>query len=336
MRGELANGLTTSGAAASGAAASSEPGAPEPGGVGPLGVVAGWFGFGRETRGERLRFRVFELFLLAHAVYWAWDWGMFIRRIPRVVVPQGIARDIDLSFLVGSPLALVNAACISSCAVGALSARWARWCVPALVALLHVQYVARHCLGKVAHGSQYVGLGLLCLALAAWCMPAPSARRRFALGATQLLMGGGYVLAAASKLWARGLAWPDGRHLWLWIGEKNVDLLSELGRAEPNALQRLCLEHWWLATALLGLGLASELCGFLLWFPATRTPITLALIGLHVGIFWSLGILFGSYMGLLVIVCLPWPALVERARGAWASRRGRRVGWLDTNAPGES
>lgn len=317
------------------AVAMSEPSSGDPGEHPLRRAVARWFGFGRETAGERLRFRVFELFLLSHAVYWAWDWGSFIRRIPAVVVPQGIARDIDLSFIVGSPLALVNAACITSCAVGALSARRARWCLPLLVVLLHLQYVARHCLGKVAHGSQYVGLGLLCLALAAWCMPGPSARRQFALGATQFLMGGGYVLAAASKLAARGLAWPDGRHLWLWIGEKHLDQLSELGHAAPNALQRLVLGHWWLATAVLAAGLIIELCGVLLWFPATRTAITLALIGLHLGVFFSMGILFGSYIGQLVVIGLPWPALIERAQRAWPWRGSASLSWLDPRVPGE-
>jgi len=265
-----------------------------------------------ETRGEVLRFRLLELFLLSHAVYWAWDWGLFIRSIPAVVAPQGLGRDVDLSFLVGSPLALWNAALITLCVAGAFASRSARLCLPVLVFLLHVQYVSRHCLGKVAHGSQYVGLGLVCLALAAWIMPTPSARRRFALGAIQFLIGIGYVSAAASKLVARGLSWPDGRHLWLWIAEKRVDVLSDLGRFDPNGLQRLCVEHWWLATAFLALGLSTELCGFLLWLPRARTAVTLALIGLHLGIYFTLSILFASYIVQLAIVGLPLHDWLDR------------------------
>lgn len=270
------------------------------------------FAFGRaETRGEVLRSQLFELFLLGWGVYFAWSWGLFVRQIPAVVVPQGIARELELAWLVGSDLGLVNAGLITLCAAGVLLGRAGRASSALLVLLLHVQYVARHCLGKVAHGSQYVGMGLLMLALAIWLMPTATARRRFTLGGTLLFMGAGYVCAGISKLAARGLRWPNGNHLWLWIGEKGVDQLSDLGHAAPNALQRLCLEHWWLATTFLALGLLTEASGFLLWFARTRTAITLALIGLHLGVYWSMDILFDAYVYQLVLVGLPLPALFD-------------------------
>lgn len=265
----------------------------------------------KETRGEVLRFQLLQLFLLGWSVYFAWSWGLFIRQIPTIVVPQGIARDLDLSWIVGSDLALVNAGLITLCAGGVLLGRAEHASSVLLLVLLHVQYVARHCLSKVVHGSQYVGMALLALALAIWLMPTVTSRRRFTLGATLLFMGVGYVCAAISKLAAHGLRWPDGTHLWLWIGEKGVDQLSELGRNELNTLQRLCLEHWWLATAFLALGLVTEACGFLLWFPRTRVPITLALIGMHLGVYWSMDILFDTYIYQLVLVGLPLPALFD-------------------------
>jgi hypothetical protein len=276
------------------------------------------FQFGREeTPGEAWRGRLFESFLLIYAVYWAWEWGLFIAQIPAVVVPQGIARELDISFLMGGRLGLANAAIITLCALSALFKRGARLSLPLLVALLHLQYVARHSLGKVAHGSQYVGIGLLMLAVAAWCMPSPGARRRFTLGATQFFMGAGYMCAALSKLIAKGPSWADGQHLWLWIGEKSVDQLSNLGHAELNALQRLCLEHRWLATAFLAGGLLTELSGFLLWSPKTRAGATLALIGLHLGVFWTMDILFDTYIYQLLLVGLPWPRWIDGARGRW-------------------
>jgi hypothetical protein len=282
-----------------------------------------------ETPGERVRYRLLELFLLGWAVYYAWVWGVFIRKLPALVVPQGIARELDLSFLAGSDLPLVNAALIAGCAAAVLLGRGARAGSLLLVLLMHVQFVARHSLGKVSHGSHYVGLGLLMLALALWLMPTPLARRRFVLGGTLLFMGGGYVCAAISKLVARGLRWPSGGHLWLWINEKSVDHLSTLGHYELNVLQRLCLEHWWLATSFLALGLLSEASGFLLWFTRTRTAITLALIGLHLGIYWSMGILFDTYVYQLALVGLPLPrwidALLASRRAAAPAGRDTRV-----------
>lgn len=272
------------------------------------------FAFERaETRGDRLHAKLFELFLLQYAVRWAWEWGLFIQKIPSVIVPQGLVPHFDLSFMLGSTIALGSASCVTLAALCVAFERFRRAAPPLLVVLLHLQYVARHSLGKVSHGSHYVGMGLLLLAMAAWCLPSPAARRRFTIGASLFLMGVGYTLAALSKLGASGLAWVDGRHLWLWMGEKSLDQLASVGYFEPNALQRLCLAHQWLATALSTLGLLTELFGFLLWFPATRVAITIALIGLHLGILGSLGIFFDAFIYQLVIVGLPWSRLFDRA-----------------------
>jgi hypothetical protein len=272
------------------------------------------FGFDRaESRGSRVHAKLFELFLLQYAVRWAWEWGLFIRKIPAVVAPQGLGRHLDLSFMVGNSLALGNAACLTLAAALVAAGRFRRAMLPIFVLLFHLQYVTRHSLGKVSHGSHYVGIGLLMLALAAWCFPSPAARRRFALGASLFFMGAGYSLAAFSKLGASGVAWVDGRHLWLWIGEKSIDQLSELGVVELNALQRLCLEHHGLATVFSSLGLLTELLGFLLWFARSRVVISLALIGLHLGIFWALGILFDTFIYQLVLLGFPWPQLLDRA-----------------------
>jgi hypothetical protein len=265
------------------------------------------FGFDREaTPGERLQAKLFELFLLQYAVRWAWEWAAFIAQQRAIVVPHGLARYVDLSPLLAGPFAWINALCVTAAALGVAAGRCRRALLPALVVLLHVQYAARHGLGKVSHGSQYVGVGLLVLAVAAWAFPAPAARQRFERGASLFFMGVGYVLAACSKLIASGLGWVHGRHLWLWIGEKGVDQLANLGHWEQNQLQRLCLQHVWLATALLGSGLAAELSGWLLWFARTRVTGTLLLIGLHLGIYGALGILFDAFIYQLLVLGLPW------------------------------
>jgi hypothetical protein len=280
---------------------------------GAVSLVRQLFDFERaETRGGQLHAQLFELFLLQYAVRWAWEWGLFVRHVPAVVVPQGLAHYLDISPLLGGPGGLVNAALITAAALGVALGRWRRALLPLLLVALHLQYVARHCLGKASHGAQFVGMGLLILAVAAWCLPTPAARRRFELGGSLFCMGVGYTLAAFSKLAARGPSWVDGRHLWLWIGEKSIDQFSDSGQWQLNALQRLCLEHLWLATAVLAVGLLTELSGFLLWFRRTRVPITLALIGLHLGIYWTMGILFDAFIYQLIVLGLPWAALFDR------------------------
>jgi hypothetical protein len=275
-------------------------------------IVRQIFGFERaETRGDKLHAKLLELFLLLYAVGWAWQWAFFIRRLPAVVVPQGLASYFDLSPLLAGPWALVNAACLTMGALCVAVGQFRRALLPGFVLLLHLQYVARHCLGKASHGSQYVGMGVLILAVAAWCMPTAAARRRFELGGSLFCMGVGYSLAALSKLAASGPSWVNGRHLWLWITEKSIDQLANSGHWQQNALQRLCLEHWWLATAILSLGLLTELLGVLLWFPRTRVAITLALIALHLGIFCVLGILFDAFMYQLMVVGLPWSRVFD-------------------------
>jgi hypothetical protein len=68
---------------------------------------------------------------------------------------------------------------------------------------------------------------------------------------------------------------------------------------------------------VLGLGLCTELSGFLLWFRATRAGAALALIGLHLGIWATLGIRFDSFIGLLAIIGLPLPWVLDSLRARW-------------------
>jgi len=284
------------------------------------------FGFeAAESWGERATYHVLELFLLQYAVRWAWDWAAVIGTLTRIVEPRGLARDIDLGGLVGGASALVIAALISACALALACGRSRAVAASSLVVLLHVQYVLRHSLGKVTHGSQFVGVGLVMLAVSALAMPSSRSRRRLALVGTRLFIGAGYVCAGLMKLASTGPSWVDGRHLALWISETGIDWLSRAGHIELNALQRSCLDHPALATALLGLGLFAELSGFLLWFRATRAGAAVALIGLHLGIWATLGIRFDSFIGLLVIIGLPLPWFFDRLHARWHRAGSRNV-----------
>ena len=289
---------------------------PEPTGL--LARLGAGFGFeAAESWGERVAYHVLELYLLQYAVRWAWEWAAVIGTLTRIVEPRGLARDIDLGGLVGGSSALLIAALISACALAAACGLGRAIASSGLVVLLHVQYVLRHSLGKVTHGSQFVGVGLVMLAVSALAMPSSQPRRRLALVGTRFFMGAGYLCAGIMKLAATGPAWVDGRHLALWIRETGVDQLSRAGHVELNALQSLCLAHPVLATAMLGLGLCTELSGFLLWFRSTRAGAALALIGLHLGIWATLGIRFDSFIGLLAIIGLPLPWVLDGLRARW-------------------
>src|SRR5690606_41453281 len=62
-----------------------------------------------ESRGDVLFFRLFELFIALGVMKLAWAWGASTLRISGVVLPLGIARLVDVSFMFGSPLALIIA-----------------------------------------------------------------------------------------------------------------------------------------------------------------------------------------------------------------------------------
>jgi hypothetical protein len=272
------------------------------------------FDFDRpETDGEQIVFKLLELLLLGYAVFFAWQWGVQSQVIAAVAVPHGIARDLDISFLVSGRVALLNAALISVCALAGLWRRTARFALPLLVLLMHLQFNARFSLGKISHGSHYVGLGLSMLAIAPWLMPTPTLQRRFVVNATLFFMGLGYFFAALSKLAEAGALWADGSHLWLWIQERSVDELANLGHSQLNAVQRLCLASRALSTLYLAIGLVTELCSVLLWFPRTRVPVTLALIGLHVAVLATMNIFFSAFLCQLALLGLPWARWFDRA-----------------------
>ncbi len=270
-----------------------------------------------ETRGERARFYLFKVFVLSFTVHWAWQWGLELQNVPGPLVPLGIARNIDISFMFQPGLALLLAGVITALALLSLAGRYERTALPLLVILMHLQYVARYSLGKAAHGSHYVGFALLMLAVAVWAMPSGSSRHRFAVHATVFCMGLGYVFAGVCKVSNTGLGWVNGEHLWLWIGERSIDQFSSRGTFSLSPMQEMCLSHHGLATGFLTVGLGTELLGFLLWFRSTRTLATLALIGLHAGIAGTLGIVFDAYMYQLAIVGLPIPAVLD---WLWARR----------------
>jgi hypothetical protein len=123
-------------------------------------------------------------------------------------------------------------------------------------------------------------------------------------------LGLGYTSAAFCKLIGTGWYWPDGRHLWLWIHEKSIDAFSNFGVLDLNLFQEMALNHWWVATAFLTIGLVSEFVAISMMFRRYRMLAMAALLGLHVGIYAIMGIIFFESTVLMVFMFL-YPVLIR-------------------------
>ncbi len=285
------------------------------------GILDNLFDFSRargDTPGEALHFRVWELFIGFQAVRYAWTWGYETLRITEVVLPLGIGRYLDIRFLIGGPLPLVNAGLLTLLVVLGFLRLGSRWPYAAAMALLHLQYATRFCLGEIPHSSNLVGMGLLSLAIGGACFRDAASQRRFVWGSVWFFAGLGYASAGLCKLAATGPGWIDGRHLWLWMAEKATDTISKTGGFELNALQSLAADHWIAATTVLAIGLGTELIGVLLWWRRTRPWTAAALMAMHLGIGWTMNILFTVFLAELLLIGFPWGRWLDRLRpGRW-------------------
>ena len=268
------------------------------------------FDDGPATAGEALYFRLLELFIVFFALKFCWTWGAYTQQIETVVLPLGFANYVDVSFMFDYGLSLVNAGLVTFfCLLG-----FARLWQPAYLGaflLFHLQYVARYSLGEISHGSNLIGMGVLALALAALAFSDVTARRRFTVGFLYFFIGFGYTSAALCKLVATGLTWPDGRHLWMWIAERQVDTISKLGAFSPNVVQQLVLWDYHVGTLVLIFGLLAELCGILMWRRRFRYPVVLTIVSMHIGIAITMNIFFDASTYFLILLGFPWPMLID-------------------------
>jgi hypothetical protein len=272
------------------------------------------FDFEREdTFGERLFFRIFEAIVLYFILTFAWEWGFYILKIGDVVLPLGIANHLDVSFMFGHKLSLLNAAAITGMMAMGFFRLW-RFGYLAALLLLHLQYAARYSLGEISHGSNVMGMALLAMALGAVFFAGRRHARRFTFGFLYFFLGLGYVLAAGSKLIGTGPGWVDGRHLWMWIAERTVDTFSLTGVVEHNWFQLLVLDFFSVATMILTFGLLTEFFAFLMWFRRTRPWIMTLLIMMHLGVLLTMKINFPANTVLLILLAYPWGLWLDRGR----------------------
>ena len=273
------------------------------------------FDFDRpETAGDRLASKVLELAVVGWSLAFVWRWAVDIAGIDRIAAPVGLARHVDLSFMLDPGVAVANAAVVTVLLLLGISGRW-RWAYLAAVAAMHLQYVARHGLGKIGHGSTLVGMTLLALGLAAVAFERRPDARRAARGLTLFFVGLAYVSAATCKLVATGPGWVDGRHLWLWIGERSIDHLAKTGTTGVGPVAALLLGSRFLATSVLTFGLLAEALAFTVWLRRTRPFALAALVAMHLGIWLTMDILFDANLTLLLALVVPWARIVDRRAG---------------------
>lgn len=264
-----------------------------------------------ESDGERIFFRLLELFVIVFAIRFAWVWGAYIPQIREVVLPLGIAEYIDISFMFEGSRGPWNAVILTAASIAGFMRLIPGVAYSIAIISFHFQYVARYSLGEISHGSNLIGMSVMALAVACIFFRDPTARRRVALGLIYFFVGLGYTTAAFSKLIGTGLHWPDGRHLWMWIAERTIDSTSMYGFFELNFLQEMIVAYAVVGTLVLAFGLVVEFFGFLAWFRRTRYFILPALAGMHLGVLATMNIPFHEFTLQLIILGLPLPGLID-------------------------
>ncbi len=266
-----------------------------------------------QSPGEIVFFKLFELFVLFYTIKFAWEWGVYTQfRNVEVVLPLGLANYFDISIFFDYNLALINAGFITIIGIASYFRLGYKWQYMVVMVLLHIQYVARFSQGEIPHSQNLIGMSVLCFAIGAWFFPDKKQMPRFVMGSIIFFIGLGYTSAFFAKLIGTGFNWFDGRHLWLWIGEKSIDILSREGAWSPNFLQSLALQSTAMASLILLIGWFTELIGFTMWWKKLRPYTTTLLIGMHFGITLTMNIRFDAFVIQLILVGFPWYILLDR------------------------
>ncbi len=263
-----------------------------------------------ETRGDYLYIRLIELLVVYQTLFYLWSWAAYMPRLSEVILPLGIANYLDVSFMFHAPAAYLNAFLATLLVFAGLFGKW-RYSYLVALLLFHLQYVARFSQGEISHGSNLTAMILLSFALANIFFGRGEDRRKVAFGLALFFAGLGYISAAFSKLIGTGPLWADGAHLWLWMGERSIDRLSQDGEFSFSLFQQILFDHRGMATFVLLFGLLVELCGFLLWFVKIRWVAAILLVSMHVGVWLTMNILFGPFIYLLILVGFPFNRLID-------------------------
>lgn len=268
-----------------------------------------------DSFGTKFQLRAFEFFTVIYTLIYTWEWAFYILRLSDVVLPLGLANYIDISIFFSNSISISNAILITLFSVIPLLLKRGRWMYALAFLLFHLQHVARFSQGEIPHSANLVGFSLMGLGLAALFFKGMKKELSFAFGFALFFMGLGYTSAAISKLIATGVTWVDGYHLWLWMGEKSIDILSLQGEFQYNWLQELAFQSRFLATLILAFGLITELLGFTVWFKKFRSYIIILLVGMHVGIDLTMNIFFKTFTLQLIIMGFFWNRYINKIPG---------------------
>lgn len=266
------------------------------------------------TPGELIFFKFFELFILFYTLKFSWNWGLYAKlHNSEVVLPLGLANYVDVSLFFDHNIPVIIAILITILAILSFLRKGSKWFYAVVIFLLHLQYVIRFSQGEIPHSQNMIGLSVFCLAVGAIFFSEKQKMPRFVLGSIIFFVGLGYTSAFFSKLVASGFNWFDGRHLWLWISEKSVDILSREGSFQLNFLQQLALSSTFMASMILLFGWLTELIGFTIWWKKLRPYTTTLLIFMHFGITLTMSIRFDAFVLELILIGFPWYKLIDRS-----------------------
>lgn len=264
------------------------------------------------TPGELLFFKLFELFIAVYTIKYAWEWGIYSQlRNSEVVLSLGAANYLDVSFFFDHQFALVVAGLMTIGTLLAYVRKGPKWTYLVVMLLLHLQYVTRFSQGEIPHSSNLIGMAVFCFAIGAIFFPGKNKMPRFVLGSIIFFTGLGYTSAFVAKMIGTGINWFDGRHLWLWIGEKSIDILSRNGEWSPNLVQQIALSSTTMASITLLFGWFTEMIGITMWWKKLRPYTTTLIIGMHVGITLSMNIRFDAFVMQLILIGFPWYILID-------------------------
>ncbi|MCG2590516.1 hypothetical protein [Rhodohalobacter sulfatireducens] len=268
----------------------------------------------RVTPGELIFFKFFELFILLYTIYYSWSWGLYTKlHNSEVVLSLGLANYFDVSYLFDHNIPLFIAFLTSILGIFGFFRKGPKWLYAVVFFLLHLQYVIRYSQGEIPHSQNMIGLSVFCLAVGSIFFSDKQKMPRFVLGAIIFFVGLGYTSAFFSKLIGTGFNWFDGRHLWLWISEKSVDILSREGSFQLNFLQQLALSSTLLSSMILLFGWLTELIGFTAWWKKLRPYTISLLILMHFGITLSMNIRFDAFVLELILIGFPWYKMIDRS-----------------------